>query len=435
MKFIIKIFSLAILLLSIGLTGYSQQLIKPTQGTYALTNATIETVTKGTVKGTLVVENGNISAIGPNVAIPPDAKVVDCSGLFIYPGLIDSGTQLGLVEVSSVSLTSDANELGDIIPQMQALTAVNPNATAIPVTRVEGVTTTLVVPVGGTVPGTAALINLVGYTPNQMYAGFKGIVMNYPSSGRRGRRDSRTDEQRKKDEDKQLKKINDMWDKLALYHRLDSMAGTQSASSLDYNPEMEAMLPAYRGEMPVLLEVNKASSIESAIKWVKKRKINAIFTGVAEGWRVADQLAKANIPVITGPMLSMPTRASDRYDTPYANPGKMHKAGVKVAIRSNDTENVRNLPYNAGFAAAYGMGKEAALKAVTIVPAEMFGVADRLGSLEKGKSATLFVTDGDPFETKTQVKHVFIDGWNVPLDSRHIRLYHEFLERSPGLEK
>lgn len=435
MKFIIKTFSLSLLLLSMALTGYSQQVSKPSQGTYALTNATIETVTKGTVKGTLVVENGNISAIGPNVAIPPDAKVVDCSGLFIYPGLIDAGTQLGLVEVSSVSLTADANELGDIIPQMQALTAVNPNATAIPVTRVEGVTTTLVVPVGGTVPGTAALINLVGYTPDQMYAGFKGIVMNYPSSGRRGRRDSRTDEQRKKDEDKQLKKINDMWDQLALYHRLDSMAGTQSASSLDYNPEMEAMLPAYRGEIPVLLEVNQASAIESAIKWVKKRKINAIFTGVAEGWRVADQLAEAKIPVITGPMLSMPTRASDRYDTPYANPGKMHKAGVKVAIRSNDTENVRNLPFNAGFAAAYGMGKEAALKAVTIVPAEIMGVADRLGSLEKGKSATLFVTDGDPFETKTQVKHLFIDGWNIPLDSRHIRLYNEFLERSPGLEK
>ncbi|NET31599.1 MAG: amidohydrolase family protein, partial [Cyanothece sp. SIO1E1] len=173
----------------------------------------------------------------------------------------------------------------------------------------------------------------------------------------------------------------------------------------------------------------------SAIKWVTEKKVKAIFTGVAEGWRVADKIAAANIPVITGPMLSMPTRTSDRYDTPYANAGKMHKAGVKVAIRSNETENVRNLPYNAGFAAAYGMGKEAALKAVTIVPAEIFGVADRLGSLEKGKSATLFVTDGDPFETKTHVKHLFIDGWSVPLDSRHIRLYNEFLERSPGLEK
>lgn len=419
----------------LSFSGYSQQLSKPQQGTFALTNATIETVTNGVIKGTLLIEGGNISAIGANVAIPPDAQVIDCAGLFIYPGLIDSGTKLGLVEVASVSLTQDANEIGDIIPQMQALTAVNPNATAIPVTRVEGVTTVLAVPSGGTVPGTAALINLVGYTPDQMYAGFKGVVVNFPSSVSRGRFDRRTDEERKKDEEKQVKKLNDLWDNLALYHRLDSAAKLDAKIKVDYNPEMAAMLPAFRGEMPILLEVNQSKAIESAIKWVTERKIKAIFTGVAEGWRVADKLAAANIPVITGPMLDMPTRASDRYDTPYANPGMMHKAGVKVAIRSNDTENVRNLPFNAGFAAAYGMGKEAALKAVTIVPAELFGVADRLGSLEKGKSATLFVADGDPFETKTKVKFVFIDGWNVPLDSRHIRLYNEFLERSPGLEK
>lgn len=423
------------LLGSLSFSGYSQQLSKPQRGTFALTNATIETVTKGVIKGTLIIEDGNISAIGANVAIPPDAQVIDCAGLFIYPGLIDSGTKLGLVEVASVSLTEDANEIGDIIPQMQALTAVNPNATAIPVTRVEGVTTVLAVPSGGTVPGTASLINLVGYTPNQMYAGFKGVVVNFPSSVSRGRFDRRTDEDRKKDEEKQVKKLNDLWDNLALYHRLDSAAKVDAKIKVEYNPEMAAMLPVFQGEMPILLEVNQSKAIESAIKWVKERKIKAIFTGVAEGWRVADKLAAANIPVITGPMLDMPTRASDRYDTPYANPGLMHKAGVKVAIRSNDTENVRNLPFNAGFAAAYGMGKEAALKAVTIVPAELFGVADRLGSLEKGKSATLFVSDGDPFETKTNVKFVFIDGWNVPLDSRHIRLYNEFLERSPGLEK
>lgn len=434
MKFTIKIFALLMLGLS-SFSSYGQQISKPSRGTFALTNATIETITNGTVQGTLVIENGNISAIGPNVAIPPDAKVVDCAGLFIYPGLIDGGTQLGLVEVSSVSLTADANEIGDIKPQMQALTAVNPNATAIPVTRVEGVTTTLVAPVGGTIPGTASLINLVGYTPQQMYAGFKAVVINYPSAGRRGRRDRRSDEERKKQEEKQLKKLNDLWDNLALYHKLDSAAKAGSGEALDYNPQMEAMLPVIRGEMPILLEVNQASAIESAIKWVAEKKVKAIFTGVAEGWRVADKIAAANIPVITGPMMSMPTRTSDRYDTPYANAGKMHKAGVKVAIRSNETENVRNLPFNAGFAAAYGMGKEAALKAVTIVPAEIFGVDDRLGSLEKGKSATLFVTDGDPFETKTHVKHLFIDGWSVPLDSRHIRLYNEFLERSPGLEK
>ena len=160
-----------------------------------------------------------------------------------------------------------------------------------------------------------------------------------------------------------------------------------------------------------------------------------IFTGVAEGWRVADELAAAKIPVITGPIIAIPTRQSDRYDRAYANAGLMHKAGVTVAIRSNSEENVRNLPFHAGFAAAYGMGKEAAMKAITIVPAQLFGVEKQLGSLEIGKSATLYASTGDPFEHKTQIKHLFIEGYLVPLDSRHIRLYEEFLDRSPGVKK
>ena len=144
---------------------------------------------------------------------------------------------------------------------------------------------------------------------------------------------------------------------------------------------------------------------------------NVVLSGVAEGWRVAKEIADAGVPVITGPMLSTPTRASDRYDRPYANAGMMHKAGVKVAIRSNDSENVRNLPFNAGFAAAYGMGKKAALEAVTIIPAQIFGVDDQIGSLEVGKVANLFVADGDPFEPRTQIKHVFIDGYQIAIDS------------------
>ena len=151
---------------------------------------------------------------------------------------------------------------------------------------------------------------------------------------------------------------------------------------------------------------------------------------------MAEELfADAGIPVVTGPVPAIPGRASDRYDIAYANAGKMANAGVKVAIRSNDSENVRNLPYHAGFAVAYGMKQEDALKAVTLTAAEILGVSDRLGSLEKGKTANIMVTDGDPFETKTNVLHVFIDGWKIPMDSRHIRLYNEFLERSPGLKE
>ena len=204
-------------------------------------------------------------------------------------------------------------------------------------------------------------------------------------------------------------------------------------AALDYYPEMEQLAKVVAGELPLLVEVNAASDITLAIEWIQSKNVKAILTGVAEGWRVADKIAASKIPVITGPMLSIPTRNSDRFDAAYTNPGKMAKAGVKVVIRSNDAENTRNLPFNAGFAAAYGMGKEEALKAVTINAAEVFGVADRMGSIEQGKDATLFVSTGDPFETKTQIRHVFIDGYRVPMSNRHIKLYQEFLQRSPGL--
>lgn len=413
----------------------AQTVPKGKKGVFALTNATIETVTNGNIQGTLVIEGNTIKALGTNIEIPSSAETIDCSGMTIYPGMMDGGTRLGLSEVGSVSLTQDYSELGDITPHMQALTAVNPSSVAIPVTRVGGVTTVIVAPAGGLFPGTASLINLYGYTPNQMYAGFKGLVLNFPSTGRRGRRDNRSAEDIKKASETALKKLNDVWEQAKQYAQIVDAHAAGNGEAPKYYPEMAAIAPATQGKIKVLLEVNRSIDIEAAIAWVKEKEVDAIFTGVSEGWRVADKLAEAQIPVITGPILSTPTRQSDRYDQAYANAGIMQKAGVKVAIRTNDTENVRNLPFNAGFAAAYGMGKKEALKAVTIVPAEIFGVADRLGSLEVGKSATLIVTDGDPFETKTNIKHVFIDGWMVPMDSRHLRLYDEFLEREPGLKK
>lgn len=197
---------------------------------------------------------------------------------------------------------------------------------------------------------------------------------------------------------------------------------------------MEALVDVINGSAPILLEVNKKADILEALKWVNENKLKAIFTGVAEGYRVADSLAKYKIPVITGPILSNPSRASDKYDVAYANPSLMQKAGVKVAIRTNETENVRNLPYNAGFAATYGMTWEQAFDAISIVPAQIFGIDKDYGSLEEGKIANLFISNGDPFETRTQIKHLFIKGWNIPLESRHTLLYDEFLERDPGLQ-
>jgi imidazolonepropionase-like amidohydrolase len=436
MKKIQSISGVVIAVISIIVIQVEAQSPKAKTGTFALTNATIETVTQGTVSnGTVVISNGKITAVGPNVQVPSGAETIDCKGLTIYPGMIDGGTRVGLLEIGSIPTASDVREKGEVIPQMKALTAVNPNATNIPITRISGVTTVLTAPAGGLLPGTASLINLHGYTGDQMSAGFEGVVVIFPATGRRGFNDRRSEDDIKKATEKSLKLLTDAWDKGVQYHKLDSAT---KGSGVSYYPEMQTMVRVVRGEIPLLIEVNAQKDIQSALKWVKEKKVKkVIFTGVSEGWREAENIAKANIPVITGPVIAIPSREYDRYDAVYANPGKMKAAGVKVAIRSQEdgNGNYRNLPYHAGFAAAYGMSKEDALKAITITPAEIFGVSSKLGSIEVGKDATLFVCNGDIFETKTQVSHVFIGGWKIPMQSRQTLLYDEFLKREPGLTK
>src|SRR6478609_1105743 len=206
---------------------YASQLLaqspKGKFGTFALTNATIETVTKGQItKGTIIIRNGKIESVGSSNVIPADAEIIDCTGQFIYPGMIDCGTTLGLAEIISDPRANDASEIGEIVPQMKALTAVNPSSVGIPVTRVNGVTTVLAMPVGGLLPGTAALINLYGYTADQMAAGFEGVLLNFPSTSRRGSNDRRTDEEIKKTYDESIKKLNDLWERLGQYESIDS---------------------------------------------------------------------------------------------------------------------------------------------------------------------------------------------------------------------
>ncbi|MCZ6705337.1 MAG: amidohydrolase family protein [Bacteroidetes bacterium] len=427
-------------LLATGLISFQQQTVKPRQGSYAVTNVTIETVSNGTIEnGTIVVRGDRITAVGTDVDIPSDAEVIDGSGLSVYPGLIDSGTRLGLTEIGSVQETTDTNEIGDITPQMQALTAINPNSVLIPVTRVSGVTTVISEPSGGMLPGTAAMINLVGYTPEQMHAGdVRLLILEFPRKSSGGRRFGQA-ESGKDDSDARYKrameKLNEVWDRAELYEHIAAayMADSNVGVRPEYAPEMAAIAPVIRGEMMLMVKVNAEKDILAAIDWVVSREIDeVVFSGVSEGWRVADKLADAGISCIVGPVFSMPTRQTDRYDRAYANAGLLNDAGVKVAIRSGDAANVRNLPFNAGFAAAYGLGKEEALRAVTLTPAEIFGVADDYGSIEVGKKANFLISDGDPLEPATQIVGLFIDGFNVPIDSQHIRLYKEFLNRDEG---
>jgi len=429
-----RIYILVSILVFSTLFAFGQQIRKAEKGIFLLKNATLHTISSGVYKGDILLKDGIIAEIGTLIRNVQNATTIDCTGKHIYPGFIDSGSRLGLVEIDAVSVTNDFNELGDFVPHMKALTAVNPNAVAIPVTRVNGVTTVFAKPDGGTFPGTGALIDLFGYSPEQMSSGSERVIMRYPSTGKRGRWDRRSEEDVKKDAEKALKNINDVWESAVQYMKIDSVSREEKQIWMTNNPQMASMLPIVKGEQPLFIEVNAKNDIESALEWVDSKKMKAVFTGVAEGWRVADKLAKANIPVITGPVLSTPRRDNDRYDAAYTNPSKMAKAGVKVALRTDNAENTRNLPFNAAFAAAYGLGIENALRAITLTPAEIFGVADKYGSLEKGKVANLFVADGDPFEMKTKIEKLFIRGWSIPLESRQTLLYDEFLERTPGVK-
>lgn len=408
-----------------------QQVRKAQQGIYFLQSGMIHTITQGSYEGDVLIQDGKIFQVGPDLQPVSNAVVIDCKGKHIYPGFIDSGTKLGLNEIDAVSVTNDFREIGSFNPHMKALSAINPNAVAIPVTRVNGITTVFSKPEGSSFPGTGALIDLFGYSPEYMNTGAEGIIMRFPSSGKRGRWDRRSEEDIKKDFEKAQKSIDESIESAQKYAMVDSAAISQNEVWIRNNAPLEALLPIVRKKAPLFIEVNKKDDILKAIDWINKHKLNAVFMGVSEGWRVADSLAKYNIPVITGPVIALPGRNHDRYDVAYKNAGVMANAGVKVALRTDDSANARNLPFNAGFAVAYGMSREDALKSVTINAAEIFGVADKYGSIEEGKVANLFIANGDPFETKTKVEKLFIRGWDIPIENRQTLLYEEFLERSP----
>jgi len=411
------------------------------QGVFAITNARLVTMgPQGVIEGgTLVIRGSRIEAVGAGVAVPEGAEVIDGTGLDVYPGMIDGGSGAGLTEVGSVPETRDNDDLGDLIPHFQALTAINPNSVVLPVTRLGGVTSAVVEPSGGLFPGTAALVRLHGYTPDQMLVAPEAryVVLEFPRTGRRGSFDQRSDDDIKKAADKALQKLNDTWDAAVAYARVDSAAAVQPEAGRErpYTPALAALADVVRGQRALLVRVDVAADIEKALDWAKTRRVpRVILSGAMEGWRVRDRIREAGVPVLAGPVLAVPTRASDRYDRAYANPGLMAGAGIPVSIRSGETENTRNLPFHAGFATAYGWNRDAALRAVTIGAAEILGVADRIGSLEPGKIADVIVTTGDPFETRTTLRRLFMNGYDVPLASRQTDLYREFLRRTPSAQ-
>ena len=423
-----------VLIIAFPSTGFS--------GSYAIRNATIVTVTGETIEnGVLVIEQNKITAIGKDVEIPSGYEVIDATGLFVYPGLIDAYTVLGLSEVGAVAATQDAYEMGQYNPHIKSWLAINPHSVHIPISRVNGITTALVVPGGAVISGQCALINLNGWTPGEMLLKAPvGICVNFPrmpreDDFRRRRQPSKQEMSKAKERaEKQLKELKEVFKKAKRYAaKWKEYEKSPKPPAPDHDLMLEALIPVIDKDLPVILSVDAEGDIKNAVEFVKELDIKAIFQGCNDGWKVTELLSKNNIPVLVGPVLRSPG-SKDPYDARFANAAILNKAGVKIAFLTRSAPDVRNLPYHAGTAAAFGLPKKEALNAVTIYPAEIFGVADKIGSLEVGKIANVIVTDSDPLEMLTQLKHLFIAGEKIPLESKHTRLY-EMFQKRPTKEK
>jgi imidazolonepropionase-like amidohydrolase len=404
--------------------------------TYVIRNVTVVPVSGPRLaSASIVVQGGHIAAVGASVQAPAGATVIDGTGLFAYPGMINAGTQLGLTEIASVPGSEDTREVGDFNPQEAALTAINAHSELIPVTRVNGVTSAISAAEGGLVPGIATLINLDGWTPEDMAARARAaLVVSWPSGGR-GRRGGffgqpQSPAERRAQLQRQVRSIYDLFREAKGYAEVRGRYASASElpASFRINQKFEAMRPVFSGEMPVLVDADDEEQIRGAMQFADSLGVKLVLRGASEAWRFADSLAARHIPVVVGPL----TRAPDDdapYDAVYANPGVLAKAGVLIAFQTSDAADARNLPYNAALATAYGLAPDEALRAVTVNAARIFGVEREYGTIEAGKVANLMITNGDPLDVRTQVRHVFIRGIDIPMVDRHTRLYEEFKAR------
>lgn len=376
-------------------------------------------------EGTLLIKDSLIEAVGKEIDIPPQAKIISAKGLFIYPGMIDSTCYLGLQEIGSIRATVDYRETGDINPQLQCVEALRPDSIHIPIARANGITAALVAPGGGLIAGQSGLIRLVGWTPQEMVIKTPlAMHVNLPALPRPSR--FQREAQVPEEASKKIKELKDLLNEARYYQKRKQFARKNILLPMpDFDERLEFILPVINGELPVMISVHGEKDIRDAIKFVEEEKLKAIFYGVEEGWKVAEDIAKSGIPVIFDSLYDMPAKWEDGYDALYRNPAVLHKAGVKIAFSSSSATIAKDLPYHAGKAAAFGLEKREALKAVTINPAEIFGVENLMGSLEKGKIANIVVADGCILELRTHIRHVFIDGREMDLATR----YEEILEK------
>jgi imidazolonepropionase-like amidohydrolase len=410
--------------------------------TYVIRGAHVVTVSGAEIdNATVVITGGRISAVGANVTAPAGAQTIDAGGLWVYPGMIDAGTNMGLTEVASGAPgTIDTQELGDMNPNVAAIWAVNPHSSHVAVTRVEGVTSVLSMPSGGTISGQAAFINLAGSSPREMaVAPQAALVIDFPRVGGGGggvaanqlaqqgiTQDALSARDRRVEELRRLFRDAEAYGRAQDAYARDPRSVPRPPTNL----KLAALVPYARGERPTIFRAERERDIRNAVRFAEELKLNPVVIGGSEAGKAAQFLKEKNVAVILDSVLNLPLREDDPYDSLYENAAKLQAAGVRFCISTGDSgAHVRDLPFHAGMAAAYGLPRGEALKAVTLYPAQILGVADRVGSVEQGKIANLVVTDGDILEARTRVRHLFIAGRQIPLVSRHTMLYEQFKDR------
>lgn len=408
--------------------------VKQVMRTVAIKGGRLLTVSHGVIEdGVLVMSNGKITAVGgPETAIPEGAQVIDAKGMTVYPGLIDSETHLGLTEIEADPMTNDLVEPSDnVFPQMHTYDAFHAESELIPVARMNGITNAVVAPASrDTLPGQDIFIQLDGvYQPDYILVRDLALPLNFTGEQRRNESFERAkfpqtrmgmaaqlrqafldaqDYERKQEE----------WSKKG---EADKKKGQPPKRDL----KLEALLPYLQGKKFVVLAANEPSDVETAVALAREFNLKFVLNHLSHAGPVLDMVAALKVPVIFGPIYDMP-KDTERYDAVYRVPAELHKRGVRFALASYDAHNSRNLPYAAGYAVAFGLPYDEALRSITLTPAEIWGVADRLGSLDVGKDANVVIATGDPLDVKSDVTQVFIAGRQIPMVSRQTMLRDQY---------
>ncbi len=414
-----------------------------TPGDYAITHAKIFTLAGPPIEdGTLLIHEGKISAVGAGLTVPTGAQVIDAKGLQVYPGLFDSITQMGLSEIGAVRATVDTTETGSFNPDVVAATAILPSSAHVPVTRAAGITEVIAAPASGgfdsggetnLIGGQASAIHLAGWTIEEMLLNkHAAMVVDWPAIETRSFDFStfsikeKPFAEAKKEYDKQVNQLADYIEQARHYNQLLQNA---AGASFQRDVKLEAMAPVVRGEVPLLIFADSARQIRDAVDFCDKQKLKMVLAGGAEAWKEKDLLRSKSVPVVLGPTLAAPQEEDDAYDRLLTQPAELQSAGVKIAFASFDNSFARRLGQQAANAVAHGLPYDEGLKAVTLYPAQIFGLDSQLGTLETGKIANLIVTNGDPLDVTTDVRYLFIKGQLTSTDNKQKELYEKYMNR------